>query len=342
MPLLVICTGILFSTAASVLPTIAYVLVVWRIDRYEKEPIKLLVAAFLWGALPAVFASALLETLTDEAVATIAGTGSQLVSASFVAPPVEEAIKALSLVALFFLARDEFDGVLDGIIYGSVIGFGFAATENLFFYVETWQEGNLVDWSLVVFGRAFAFGLNHAMFTSLTGVGLGLARYQASATKRGLFALAGFSAAIVAHFFHNFFLSAGQLCVASLAADWLGVLVVLLMAVLSWRRERMRLAAQLADEVAGGVLTGLQYETILSRRGRLKREWELLGISGTAQARLWHRLVVAATELAFAKHRQARSGSIEGKSGAIAELRDEILRIRQELGEGNPAGVPRG
>ena len=43
--------GILVSLVASVVPTILYVLVIWRIDRYEKEPLKLLAAAFLWGAL---------------------------------------------------------------------------------------------------------------------------------------------------------------------------------------------------------------------------------------------------------------------------------------------------
>ena len=54
--------GIL-SILASVIPTILYVLLLWRLDRYEKEPIKLLAIAFFWGAVPATIAAAVIGRL---------------------------------------------------------------------------------------------------------------------------------------------------------------------------------------------------------------------------------------------------------------------------------------
>lgn len=45
----------------ALIPTILYVLCVWWLDRYEKEPLWLLAFAFLWGAIPATILSALLE-----------------------------------------------------------------------------------------------------------------------------------------------------------------------------------------------------------------------------------------------------------------------------------------
>ncbi|OGO05119.1 MAG: hypothetical protein A2Y73_08020 [Chloroflexi bacterium RBG_13_56_8] len=325
--------GVLLSIVASVAPTFLYVLVVWWIDRYEKEPLKLLIATFLWGALPAVFVAILLESIGDEAVAVVAGVRNQTFSASFIAPPVEEVAKALSLVAIYYLAREEFDGVLDGIIYGSLVGFGFAATENLLFYLGVWQKGSFMDWGGVVLGRAFVFGLNHAMFTSLTGVGLGLTLPQRTGRRRRIFALLGLSAAVAVHFLHNFFLSVESLCFVSLAADWLGVLVIGAIVALAWRREKSRLQVQLADEVKEGVVTQAQYEVILSRGERLRREWALAGQSGLAQMRLWRRLIKVATELAFAKHRQAQRGEQQARSAYIAGLRAKIVQIRRELGE---------
>ncbi len=45
----------------ALIPTILYVLFVWWLDCYEKEPLWLLAFAFLWGAIPATILSALLE-----------------------------------------------------------------------------------------------------------------------------------------------------------------------------------------------------------------------------------------------------------------------------------------
>ncbi len=328
MPAWVSLLVLLASVAAAVVPTGLYVLVVWWLDRYEKEPLRLLAAAFVWGALPAVVVAVILEIVTGASIASVVtlsqGT-SNILSTSVIAPLVEEAIKAGALLGIMTFFPSEFDGVLDGIIYGSIVGLGFAMTENLFYFVSAWSEGGLESWSVVVLGRALVFGFSHAMFTSFTGIGLGMAGGQRHAPARWGYATAGLGAAIVAHLLHNLFLSAGGLCLASLLADWLGLLAVGAVAVLAWRRERQWIREELAEEVRLGILTPAQYQGVVDRHP---------GGPGP-----WRSLVRDATELALKRHQYARRGEGRGHGWArIAALRGSILQSRQALGDPAAAG----
>ena len=51
------------ATLGALIPTTVYVLFVWWLDRYEKEPLWLLALAFLWGAVPAAIISLSLMAL---------------------------------------------------------------------------------------------------------------------------------------------------------------------------------------------------------------------------------------------------------------------------------------
>jgi protease PrsW len=325
--------GYFFSVAMSVLPTVVYVLIIWWLDRYEKEPIKLLLGAFIWGALPAVLVTIFLETASEGPVVALFQESARVVGVSFVAPPVEEFAKGLGLLTFFWFARGEFDDVLDGIVYGALIGFGFAMVENVKYFWGFWQQGGLLGLAGGVFTRALLFGFNHALYTSLTGIGFGLARYAKSPGRRALLALMGLAAAVTAHFMHNFLLVATQGCVLSFLVDWTGVLAVFAIVVLVWRQERIWMQAELASEVTSGVLTPLQLETIISRRQRVKHEWQLLGVSGLSQARLWGKLMNLAAELAFKKHQLAQLGDEHGNSKAIVALRMRLLQLRGQLGD---------
>lgn len=327
------------SLLAGVLPTIVYVLLIWRIDRYEKEPLRLLLVAFLWGAAPAVLLSIMIELAFDQPLALLSNLYSPLenygdfISMGIVTPPVEEAAKGLALLGLFMLARREFDGTLDGIIYGSLVGFGFAMSENVLYFVRSWQQDGLQGWGMVVLVRALVFGLNHAMYTSFTGVGFGLARYSRSRRRGAMYILGGLLAAILAHAIHNIFLSFEDLCLVSLVADWLGVGVVFVIILLTWRRERQWMTTQLADEVRWGVLTDEQLQIILSRRRRWTKEWEALEMAGVREARLWHKLADTAGELAFKTHQERTMGPEQATTRLISQLRARIIQIRRELGD---------
>ena len=139
--------GIGLSVAAAVIPTLLYTWLVWLCDRYEREPWPLLAAAFLWGAIPAIVLSLVAELILHVPLGALrSSTARDLVAAGGIAPLVEEPIKAAALLGVFWFAHQEFDDILDGIVYGALVGFGFAMTENFFYFVSVLLERGWAAW----------------------------------------------------------------------------------------------------------------------------------------------------------------------------------------------------
>ena len=57
------------------------------------------------------------------------------------APIVEEFAKGLGVFIIFVIARRAFDGPIDGIVYGGLVGAGFAFTENIQYFAISFIEG---------------------------------------------------------------------------------------------------------------------------------------------------------------------------------------------------------
>jgi len=196
--------GVILSILAAVMPTAIYALVIWWADRYEKEPLGLLAVAFVWGAVPAVVISFLAEAVFGLPLAGLqAERLANVLELSALAPVVEEVAKALALAGLFIIFWREFDDVLDGIVYGALVGIGFGMTENLLYFLATFLEEGWDGWGMVVFLRAIVFGLNHAFFTAFSGAGLGMARQAHRGWPRWLAPALGLSVAMVFHGLHN-------------------------------------------------------------------------------------------------------------------------------------------
>src|SRR5580765_552995 len=113
---------VLLALVLALVPTLLYALLLWWLDRYEKEPLPMLLVAFLWGAVPAFILAVIVELLADVPlrVLLIEANTRELAEVRFFAPFVEESVKALILVALFVFSWREFDDALDGIIYGAL------------------------------------------------------------------------------------------------------------------------------------------------------------------------------------------------------------------------------
>lgn len=136
----------LVAVIAGIVPMLIYPFFLYWMDRYEKEPLGLVLAVFLWGFLPAAILSLITQLvlgipfmLLDEA-----GQLADAVTVSVVAPITEEFFKGLAVLLVFLLWRYEFDGVFDGIIYGSLVGFGFAAIENVLYFMSGEALGILI------------------------------------------------------------------------------------------------------------------------------------------------------------------------------------------------------
>ena len=144
-------------------------------DRWDPQPLPLLLIAVLWGAAIAAALSYMLNTLNSQLV--YIATGSQAAAAFagpvLSAPLVEETSKGLGLLLLMLLARRYFNGPLDGLIYGSLIGGGFAFTENILYYTSQLEATGAGGMLVLFLMRGVMNIFGHAIYTSLTGIIVG-------------------------------------------------------------------------------------------------------------------------------------------------------------------------
>jgi len=325
---------LMISILASVLPTVAYVAVIWWLDHYEKEPLWLLAVAFLWGALPAVILSMIVEVITSVPTSGLETRLALLVEGSLIAPLIEEGTKALVLFGIYCLYQREFNGVLDGLVYGTLVGFGFGMTENFSYYLSHLTKIGARGWSILVLMRGLVFGSNHALFSGITGIGLGFAVLAKGRLRRLVISVLGFGLAVFFHMMHNLFTSLSDLSLwmigVSVVSDWGGLLMLGLILILAWHREKTWLTEQLRGEVTAGLLTEEEYAIICSYRRRVARWWKVLATSGWHEARHLGQLFHLSTELAFQKNRREKRGDEKGLDAGIARLRQAIASLRAE------------
>lgn len=327
---------VVVATLGALIPTAFYVLLVWWLDRYEKEPLWLLAIAFLWGAVPAAILSIAFELLLDIPIYALGGEGlaANLVSVSLSAPLVEESCKGIALVGLVFLFGREFDSVLDGIVYGAMIGFGFAMTENVAaYFVPILSEEGIGAGLVNILMRTVIFGFNHAFWTAITGAATAYARLSRDWLRRLVVPIAGWATAVAFHGVHNAgaTLVEQTLCLSlglSLMVDWGGVVVLLVVALLVLRKERLWIQRGLEDEVRRGALRPQELALLDSAGRRLGVRWQAWSRGGWEAYRVVGAYFQCATELAFKKHRLRSLGDEGGNLAEIQRLRQDLAAHR--------------
>jgi protease PrsW len=332
------------AAVAAVLPVPTFIFLVLQLDRYEHEPWQVLVAAFLWGALVATFIAAIFNDLIGAIVTRIVGEQlGDVLTASAVAPIVEETAKGFALLLLYWIIRQEFDNVLDGIVYGSLVGIGFAMTENILYFGRTYQEDGLVGLGVLFYLRVILGGLGHALYTGTTGAGLGFARETRHRWLIPIVVPGAYVLAVLQHAAWNFL--AATVVPALLPEDTNplillfvvmpittivltapGLLALLVIAYLAWRREKAVIRDQLLDEVERGVLSREEYERLPSWRLRTRAELKTLRQRGLRAYFAQRDLHQAATELAFRKWHLSR-----GETPKRAQRRQPEDRYRAQI-----------
>lgn len=323
---------LILSITAATIPALIYTGVIYWFDRYEKEPAWLLAATFLWGAVPSIILAVIVSTVVSAPFQVITGPAlGDTLSAVVIAPPVEETIKALALVAIFLFLRDEIDGLLDGIIYGAMVGMGFAMVENVFYFVAVYEESGIDAWRTNILLRAVLFGLNHSLFSSATGLGLAVARFSPRREVRVVAPFLGWSAAVALHAIHNLGASlGGAFCLILPFTDWGGVLLLFVIIVWAVWQERRWLRTYLREEVETGTITRRQYETACSGRARLRHRLSALftrGAKAYLDATHFYRYC---SELAYKKHHYERLNEASTRN-LTESLRDRISRLSRRL-----------
>jgi len=305
------------------------------LDRYDPEPAWALAGAFLWGAGASTFVSMIVNTAFGIAVHSATGDAglAQSLSASISAPFVEEAAKGLCVLVIFLVLRREFDGVLDGIVYAGVVALGFATVENVLYYGRSLASGGAGSLIFVFVLRGVLGPFSHAVFTSMTGIGCGLARQSHNAIVRLIAPVGGYMGAVFLHFLWNtiagFVGGLGGFLVVY-ALFWVPLFFVFL-AVVLWmgHRESAVIARQLKHEVALGLLTQQQADIASSWPKRMG--WLMSSLGDFTRLRARRKFLTMVTRLALSYWHVERAQSAGGETlsaGLIPNFRMEVARLK--------------
>lgn len=186
--------------ALSIAPGIAICLFIYLKDKYNREPLGMLIISFLLGMIgifPAIIVQLLsgisLESLTNKSIPEFA------FFAFFVVALSEEMSKYV-IVRFFAYRRKSFDEPFDGIIYTVMVGMGFATLENIGYVYEHGFSTGIV--------RMFLSVPAHATFAVLMGYHWGLAKFDiANRSKHLLLAIV---LPVLFHGAFDFFLFTGN------------------------------------------------------------------------------------------------------------------------------------
>ncbi|HZJ25387.1 MAG TPA: PrsW family intramembrane metalloprotease [Anaerolineales bacterium] len=299
------------------------------LDRYEKEPKLLLGAAFLWGVIVAGGGAYVLNTVFGIGIYVLTGSegAAEFGTTSIIAPIIEEGLKGLAVLAVFFMFRSEFDSILDGIVYASITAMGFAAIENVLYiyrngFLENGWEG---FWTLVVI-RVILVGWMHPFFTAFTGIGIAIARMSHNMLIKIIAVPAGYIVAVLTHAFHNTFSSliggAGGFF-AGLLADYLGYAIMLAFVIWMIFHERNLLKKNLREEVANGSISQKQYDTAISFFQTNAHLTALTSGSFGSTRRFYQVL----GELAHKKEQLTKVGDERANTRIIEQLRGELVQL---------------
>ena len=324
--------ALLLGLVTATIPVPLYIALVLWIDRYEAEPLWMLATAFFWGALIATFFAFLLNTGTGGAVALLAGEqAGEAFSAVISAPIVEETGKASILFIFFFWKKDEFDGVVDGIVYASMSALGFAMTENILYYGRAALGGG-GSLTLIFIIRGFFAPFSHPLFTSLTGIGLGLARQSTNTAVKILTPIIGLLMAIFMHSIWNgsAVLGGGGLFVITYLLVMVPAFIIMLVVIgLGLRREGQVVREYLTVDLNRGFLTQEEYKQLGSILGRMGSSFNALTQAGVGGWRARMRFNQLASELAF--HRCRVSRGVYSAKHDVLEVETAYLHALQGL-----------
>ena len=310
---------IIFSALAAIVPMSIYLVLIWKFDRYDREPFKLVLTNYLWGALGAIVL-ALLGSLFLTTIASLFIKDNLQLSrfgAIVVAPLVEEITKGLFL--LITITNKKFDNITDGIVYGGAIGLGFGMTEN-FLYFVTYGE-SIANWVMLVIVRSLFSGVMHCVSTATFGAFLGFAKFKPSPIKI-FFGFTGLFIAMMIHSIWNFSLSYENIAPVGFLFLFFSIIIFISTFIISLHGERKLIFNELKEETETGVIPE-SHLVILSSSQRERKGWH--------DERTRKAYINAATTLAFRKVQLRNSN---GASRTYYELdvdnyRDFIKKLLQ-------------
>ncbi len=290
--------GFVLASAAMTIVVLAYI---W-LDRYEPEPPRLLILAFVWGTSIAVVVSVILEVWFGAFVGDTEETTS-FGTVAIGAPIIEEAMKGLFLLLMMTgRRRNELNTLTDCLVYAGITAVGFAWLENIFYIAN----GESVGDALLTAGLRLIMGpFAHPLFTTMTAIGVYFALNRRNFFAKAGCVLLGYLGAVLMHGLWN-----GSSMV-SIEAYFLVYLLWMVpifglaiwLAVASRRREERIVAAKLPGMVAAGLVTANEATWLGSIRNRKLAIRAATAHGGRAAGKGVKKFAAQVVELAYVRDR---------------------------------------
>ncbi|MEU5906440.1 PrsW family intramembrane metalloprotease [Micromonospora sp. NPDC047527] len=332
--------ALLVGVVAAILPVPVLVACFLWLDRYEPEPLKYLIFCFGWGAFVSTAASL---TVNEFSAARFADWGlPTALTGVLVAPFIEELTKALGPILLLVFRRREWSGITDGLVYCGLSAVGFAMVENILYLggygyaagADRYGPATGTQQVIAIFiVRILLFGFAHPLFTSMAGVGLGIAARTADRRVRVLAPVAGLLLAMMLHGTWNLLPTLTQATgeAVIMLYGFLGLMVPVFFGMVGlalWLRawEGRLTERRLPDYVRAGWLSPPEVAALSSLgRRHAARSWARR-VAGDAGVRAMRGYQFSATRLAL-----LRDGTLRGLDRKPADLERTAAEERQLL-----------
>jgi RsiW-degrading membrane proteinase PrsW (M82 family) len=307
--------GFVLSTVAMAVVVLAYL---W-LDRWEPEPPRLLVLAFLWGASVAVIIAAVLElwiaASIKHGVADTTGAGSVVIAA----PLVEEAAKGLFLVLMMSgRRRNELNSLTDCLVYAGITAAGFAWLEDILYIANGKTLGeSLLTAAMRLIMAPFA----HPLFTTMTGIGVYFALQHRNIVAKIAYILLGYLGAVIMHGLWNGSSLLGLRAYALVYLLWMVPIfgLAVWLGVSSRRREQRVVASKLPGMVAAGVVTANEATWLGSIRNRKLAIGRATQHGGRQAGKSVKKFAAQVVELAFVRDRIDRGSGDQQVAALLTE-----------------------
>ncbi len=267
----------IISFLAALLPLVLVVPVFLWLDRFEAEPWPYLATAFLYGALVSTALALIANTIGGAVLMGSTDPASaEVLTAVYVAPVTEETFKGLFLLVMWWFMRREFNGLTDGIVYAGIVAAGFAFTENIQYFAGAAIDHGVGGFAATFVMRGLMSPFLHPMFTTLTGIGVGLAATSGSRAVKVLAPVIGWSAAVLGHGLWNSAASSGtaQGTLTGLAAGAVAFIAFVCFVVWARRREGRLIGEHLMPYAATGWVSRDEVQMLASMSLRRQaRAW---------------------------------------------------------------------
>ncbi len=301
----------LASALAAVIPMVTYLIFIWKFDRYDREPFKLVLQNYLWGSVGAIMLSVSGSIVISEIFSLFISEEGELnlLGSIIIAPIIEEVTKGLFL--FITIRSKKFDNITDGIVYGGAIGLGFGMTENFLYFISF--STSLTHWITIVFVRTIFSAVMHCVATSTLGAFLGYAKFRVMPNKI-IFPIAGFGIAILIHFSWNYSISFHSTTLLGFVFMTLTIVIFILIYSTAVISEGKIIFNELLSEVENGIIPSahLYYLSSASRNSK-----------GWVDENIRKDYLKASTNLAFRKNQMKYT---HGESRKFYE--DEVNKYR--------------